>query len=238
MVERSNIERGRGVYEYSAFLFPEDLTGSWLLNPIMSRVLESTSPQRIKNNFVFYGLDENDPKHLKNVNQKEIYREYGGQRSFFKKGATILDLGSGGGKATAEYSLQRKGVNIIGLDTVYKEKNPIYPSEGMYTGGDWKRLPFKDDTFTGILACESYPRGMGSNPDSITKTFREITRASKEGAVWRATTRVPDSMLRGGAEIGEEERRTLVNALTYNGWEAYIDKGILIARLEKKFTTL
>lgn len=237
MKERPNFKSGRGAIDYNVFLFPEDVTGKRLLNPAMNYVVKRLNPNRVKNNFTLYCLDERDSNHLSTFSRNEVYKRYGGQKEFFKKGATVLDLGSGGGKATTEYSLRLKGVKIIGVDTEYKDMNPMYPSTGLFVGGDWEKLPFKDNTFTGILGCESYPAGMGSVPENIVRTFREITRVSKEGAVWRATIPELNPLFDAEGEIWEAERRMITNSLAYNGWEAFIDKGIMIAKLEKKFNT-
>lgn len=158
---------------------------------------------------------------------ESIQATFTGVEGFFHQGAVILDIGSGSGKAVAEMNSQfsSKGVKVIGLDKAYEKEKPIVGDPEMFKSGSWDNMPFEDNTFTGLLSVESFPRYRTRRPESTIKTIKEITRVAKPDAVWRATF---------SRSFTDEE--TLIHTMVENGWETFLipSELVLIARLLKK----
>lgn len=103
--------------------------------------------------------------------------------------------------------------------------NRGWTSKGIYIAGDWQHLPFADDTFTGLLSYESFPRHLTTG---VVETIAEITRVAKQGALWRAT--VDENFF----ENEELFRKTMLE----KGWEIFYHQNlyphVFIAQLKDK----
>lgn len=155
---------------------------------------------------------------------------FGGFEGFFSEGVRILDLGSGHGKVVKEIKkrFKDKGIEITGVDYRYHRDRPE-ESNGGLVGGEFKRLPFKNDTFDRFLSVESFPAWMPRNKELVKKYFEEITRVSKDGAIWRGTFPVYDEY--DNEPVSGKE---LIDYFCQNGWEVVNERGYsFIAKLKK-----
>lgn len=226
----------RGSNEYIVGLFPDDIIGKGvgLRTRLFNWLVNKNNLSQYKT-FNFYSAESDYvPVPSSNI---DIGRRFGGQSDFFKKGSKILDLGCGYGAAVRDFS--QKGVDITGLDPKYLNKNPLDKSHGDYVAGRAENLPFKDDTFTGILAFESFPTHV-HNFEKSEVIMSELTRVSKEKAVWRAT--MPKHFFYIDSEknrIANTQKFEMIGLLLSRfGWDYYHSpEGLLIARLENKKLT-
>jgi SAM-dependent methyltransferase len=225
----------RGVAEYTYLLFPDDLSGKALANKLLEYYLPSKYDV-----FRYFNPNETVIGEGQQKSAPDIRKTFGGQKNFFQKGSQILDVGSGIGKATYEYSRIKKGVKITALDPIFLRREIYNTSKGNYVAGKWSRLPFKDSSFSGILCCESFPRweNVSEEDDSV---FKEITRVAQKNAIWRATRRKPMPFItvHSGQVINSTpqediESDIITKHLLNNGWETYITNGLFIARLINK----
>ena len=210
-------------YVYKNILFPDSLTD----NPGCNLFLAWLLTARLKidhDNFVYFRADSTIKN--KEVPLNKIASTTGGQKEFFKPGAKILDIGSGAGIAVSQLSNFYPETTIVGLELLYKSKPPAYPEHGLFVGGDWNKLPFKDNEFTGIFSLETFPTYAEWIWD-YEKTFEEFTRISKPGAVWRGT-------LKDGSVKGDPASMALVSYMTGNGWDVFINNHKFVAKLVNK----
>ena len=221
-------EASRGFREYSLLLFPED-SPQIIAGHVLNR-LSKKEPQPPFSHFVV--REEQTAQEV--LSLTEVKAKLGGKKGFFTSGSKILDIGSGAGKAVKELGEHYRKVEIVGLDPLYKTETPI-SKEGLYVAGRWYALPFKKNTFDGILTCESFPRHAPNDISSpeYTSTIKEITRVSKPNAIWRSTL-FPTFYDAFQPGYTEAKRLGLVNIMLENGWEVYINERVMIAKLANK----
>jgi SAM-dependent methyltransferase len=157
---------------------------------------------------------------------------FGGLEGFFSKGAVVLDLGSGMGKAVDEINekYSDRGVKCFGVDYRFHRERPENGRNHLI-GGHFRDLPFKDGKFDRILSQESFPAWLPPEQKTIDRYFQEITRVSREGTIWRGTFPYLES-----AEEKYIEDIEIIRGFTKNGWEVVFDVGnrFFIARLTNK----
>lgn len=223
----------RSSKNYIATLFPDDLTGNKTINSL----LKFSRNHIFGNKLEYFGLKGDGEWETRLVTWDDVNKNLGGQRCFFQEGARILDLGSGSGKAISEWTKRylSSDVRVVGLDFVYRREAPMTPHEGRYIAGVWQRLPFADNSFSGILSLESFPRyaELDLNSENNQMIFSEITRVSKKGAIWRATM-LPDDWVRIAPDVMLVQQVAIKNNLLKNGWEVYMHPRLMAARLKDK----
>ena len=156
----------------------------------------------------------------------------GGKTGFFKQGSRILDIGSGGGMAVTEINrkYKHKDIKAVGLDIRYTSRQSVKAKgEKRFVGGEWGKMPFADDSFDRLLSYESFPKyGMSRNQsvEDYKKVFKEITRISKVGTIWRGTY---------GTSLAGGSMPTPAAVMASNGWEVYVfPTGDFVAVLSNK----
>lgn len=174
---------------------------------------------------------EQDTDKLPEVSDENIRSVFGGTDGFFHPNAVILDLGSGSGKATIEMveKFSSQGVQVTGLDIAYTTDKPITHGHDIFVAGSWVDIPLTNNTFTGILSCESFPRHAWFDSTEEghlknVKTIKEITRVARPEAIWRATL----------TSMSDLPKQALIPMMLENGWEVYIVPSLMIARLQNK----
>jgi SAM-dependent methyltransferase len=230
----------RGKFEYDLFLFPENpIEGLGIVGRAigdLSRELKGWGEPQYRH----YVLEAKDVGDFSVVSGSEVNKMYGAQKGMFKDRAVILDLGSGAGKAKHEYQWWHPKNMVIGLDPYNGSENPGYPGEQNFIAGMMEKLPFKNDTFDGILACETFPRHVNEQ-DELELIIREITRVCKEGAIFRGT-HIYGSTLSVKGEDGfmhsteVNKMEVVIPAFVNNGWEITHTNTQITARLVKKTT--
>lgn len=186
-----------------------------------------------------YGWDRNCTYH--NLNGERVVSTrskdmFGGIEEFFRSGSNILELGSGGGRAIKEMSENYSDVSLVGFDMRYGQYYPIDKAKKVnYLAGRWQKMPFGDNSFDRVISVESFPVHYGSGrsrdlslEDAIDITFKEITRISRQGGLWRGTPAMGTKL--AGKPIGEY----MVNKFLENGWEIYVFSACFVAKLVKK----
>lgn len=151
---------------------------------------------------------------------------FGGYGGFFSNGASILDLGSGHGQVVQEINQKYgdKDVKCFGVDHRYSHDVPQITTS--LVTGDFRGLPFADNSFDRMLAVESFPAWLPKNRDLIQRYFQEI-----KGAIWRGTLPTYDEY--NTPTISDYE---LTKYFCDNGWELVVNNGIaFIARLVDKY---
>lgn len=231
---RDSIYTSRGSAEYRMMLFPEDPTGNWLGNWILRNQINDFHRTR----FTKLHLGPNFELIKEPVTLKQIKKFSGGINNLFSRNSTVLDMGSGTGKATSEFGeiFKLQQARIIGLDIDYPVVIPIDLSHGYYLSGDWRKLPFKNNSISGILGNESFPRyDFSQHGNSVIK---EVTRIAKPDAIWRATLPFDFSgiinALGGVPYESGNDNETLAHQLLGSGWEVVIGGRIFIAKLTYK----
>nr|OGC91242.1 MAG: hypothetical protein A2V48_02265 [Candidatus Amesbacteria bacterium RBG_19FT_COMBO_48_16] len=171
------------------------------------------------------------------ISASEIRQELGAQKGMFFPGSRVLDLGNGAGRAKHQYQRLHRRSTVIGIDLHNSEQYPAYPHEPNFVGAGWSKLPFADNSFTGILACETFPRHVGTF-NGLVSTVNEITRISKPGAIYRATTSFNDQITTDtDADNNETQVHTriaVIQELVSRGWEVFATHRLIISRLLNK----
>lgn len=153
---------------------------------------------------------------------------YGGIDGFFAPGSHVLDMGSGGGKAVAEFNeeYRSRGVIVRGMDLSYGEWPSEYASpEWRFIWADWRRMPFQKDSFNRLLSYDSfytYPQsgfkeGEATKNEAVSLVLDEITRVAKPGAIWRGFS--SKLYLAEEETDGIEQVKQLREYLSQKGWE-------------------
>jgi len=175
-------------------------------------------------------------------NESSLGAIYGGWDEFFKNGSTIIDLGSGSGRAVYEAASLYPECRVVGIDRSYLDHKPDYaPANNLsYVAADWNKIPFQEDTFDRILSLHAFPRHPGlageADPEELEKfardTIEEITKTAKIGTIWR------------GSLWGQRDHRvawnseTVIPILSEFGWEVYYLKSFesiaFVAKLVEK----
>ena len=184
----------RGLEEYKEMAFNDD-SDNWLsdkpegMNPNNPQEwslrhyhsLKHFIPKKEKNNIVCQ--EDDSVQYEWDWQGKKVF---GGLDNFFTKGARVLDVGSGTGRAVREINEQfiDKNVNCIGVDARYFKEDSHDPN---LVAGSLDNLPFKDNSFDRILGVESFPAWLPDDEKSIDKNISEITRVSRLGTIWRGT---------------------------------------------------
>ncbi len=216
----------RGSQEYKAGLFPEGPTG----HTVIDFLFRNLAAKKIHGKFEYFAQSSIGMK-SQILTPGSINQKTGGLIKFFQPGETLLDLGCGVGVAAGQMQAEFPDIRVIAMDKGLGTKlDPIYRKYGDYIGGDWNKLPFKDNTFTRILAVESFPK----HADWIwgfKDTFKDITRISQLGTIWRGT----HSSFNATETVAEDDWKTeMVQSMKANGWEVFINKRIFIAKLVHK----
>jgi hypothetical protein len=177
------------------------------------------------------------------INQGEIVTTYtplvqahslcGGRREFFREGSQILDVGSGGGNALMRMNelYASRGVRVLGIDAAYTDFIPEGLNSKTAVAGNWLDMPFEDNSFDGLLSCESNLKWLGKTGNNVFFTeddiqvIDEVTRVAREGAVWRATFSGLNKL---------PENKLFIQNMTERGWKVFFFDGTMVARLEKK----
>ena len=187
------------------------------------------SPQTIKREV---SLVKGVPSEYDDLLISEIGTIDGGKTGFFKQGSRILDIGSGGGTAVTEINrkYKHKDIKAVGLDIRYTSRQSVKAKgEKRFVGGEWGKMPFADDSFDRLLSYESFPKyGMSRNQsvEDYKKVFKEITRISEVGTIWRGTY---------GTSFAGDGMPTPAAVMTSNGWEVYVfPTGDFVAVLSNK----
>lgn len=154
---------------------------------------------------------------------------FGGSENFFAPGSLILDLGSGTGKAVQDINKRygSRGVRCFGVDYRYSQKRPHTVAN--LVAGDFANLPFGENEFDRVLAVESFPCWLPDEEVSIDQYFKEITRVSMLGSVWRGTLPTysePEEV------IFPTDR--IVRKFVENGWEVFVHGAAFSAKLAIK----
>lgn len=181
MLGPKTIERGK--QQYSMLLFPDDISGNSRLNPWLLRILSTNIDARFFEDFYYYPHDFSD--HAEKVELKNLCDITGGKKEFFGKDAVILDMASGVGRAANQFSNRRN--IIVGMDRRHQKEQPENTERGCYVAGNWKNLPFADNSFSGVMSCEGFPRW--EEPENYPQVIADTTRVCKRNAIWRATFR-------------------------------------------------
>ena len=222
------VETTREQIEYSALLFPDDFTGNRILNWLVSRMAEVGHGEKFS-----FG----DGAQVSSISMSDLHTRMGGKKEFFRPGNRILDIGSGAGLALYQMSkkYEKQNIDVVGLDYAYAEGRPVSVEFGTYVAGIWSQLPFADNSFDGILCCESFPRHALADlaSEHNRKIVGEVTRVAKPGAIWRATL-FPDSYDKFDSEGVEEQRAKFAQVAVGFGWEVYIHPKLMIAKLTEK----
>lgn len=221
--------RSRVANQYKLGLFPDTPTG-YSLPDFAIHLLRGKELQRVHGQFVFFNHKEGlDNPHLASL--KEVKKSTGGQKVFFNDGEKVLDIGAGAAVALAQLSAEHPKVGFVALEKGYsKNIEPAFKEYGNYVGGDWNFLPFKDDSFTRIMSVESFPKHAEWIWD-FKQTFRDITRISKAGTIWRGT----HLGLRNKETAQESEWISeMLQSMTTNGWDVFVSNRIFVAKLISK----
>ncbi len=222
-----NNYQARDASKYKRGLFPEGPSGHGTLDFL---VRLSNLNERVTGKFYFSPAGETGqaPKY---ITLNNIAAKMGTQKHFFKGGASVLDIGAGAGIAVSQLSEEFPKVRFVGLDYGYVSKlEPAYKDKGNFVGADWNRLPFGDASFNRIMSLESFPKHANWIWDHA-ETFKEVTRVSAPGTVWRGT--------HAGASYGinvyeEDWVKEMLNQMNGNGWDVCVANSLFIAKLVNK----
>ena len=233
--------RERGLNDYLRYVFrdssdgwlaqrPKDMTPEnaekWSLRHLHGLehfVLSDDGKSFKKDQAIFYDWDWEEPT------------VFGGVDGFFSPNARILDLGSGMGKAAKEINMkyQYKSIKCIGVDYRYHRERPI-EAEHNLSGGHFDNLPFSPGVFDRLLSVETFPSWLPFSLDMAKRYFEEISRVSKNGAIWRGTLPRLDEVHHYHIknEISEDD---LIRLFVVCGWDLVIDraKSSFMAKLTK-----
>lgn len=230
----------RGERQYNSLLFPDNpinIRGLGLVGCTYVQFIKSMLGREDK--FRLYKLDANDINDFTQVEAVDIRKTVPHQDKLFKPGSTILDLGSGAGRAVKEYKRRYRRTYFIGIDPQNGSDYPAYSSQGDFVGGVGRAIPFADNVFDGVLACESFPRWV-SSVQSVNKTISELTRVCKPGAQFRATDRrLAYEQIPSGEDWNQEsyvinKMDAVVTGFVNQGWEVLVSQNSMIAVLKDK----
>lgn len=199
-----------------------DSTLRWLTNK--PRRLTSNDPGIWDHTIKHYSPRKNEPsptsKRDPNINFDWDWKEenvFGGMDGFFEVGVRILDLGSGMGQITEQINIRYRGrVECVGID--YRYLTEERPERARLVGGEFRNLPFASEKFDRILSVESFPAWL-PRKENIGKYFKEITRVSKLGTIWRGTLPI-ERHVPYELPINDFE---LIGFFLENGWEVVLD---------------
>lgn len=158
---------------------------------------------------------------------------FGGFDGFFSQGVQVLDLGSGHGQTVKEINDRygHKGIKAVGIDYRYRYDRPKVANN--LVGGNFIGLPFKDNSFNRLLSIESFPAWLPKDKKVIQRYFREITRVSQDGTIWRGTFPTYDEY--DNPSVSFEE---LIGYFCLSGWEVVDMRGYsFAAKLYKETKT-
>lgn len=155
---------------------------------------------------------------------------FGGFENFFADGSMVLDLGSGKGKATREINeqFQDRNLKCVGVDYRYSQEQP-QDSKNL-VAGDFKNLPFKNNSFDRVLSVESFPCWLPNEEKTIDKYIAEITRVSRTGTIWRGTL----PTYAGYWDTIKFPINTIIRKFVESGWEVVISDTSFSAKLVSK----
>ena len=137
-----------------------------------------------------------------------------GLKDIFFPGATILDMGCGGGGAAIGMAQEFPGTKIIGIDYELGQSVPFpskTPPNLHLLNMDWRNMSaFTDNTIDRIISDQ----GVAKYGNKIAN-IEELTRAAKPGAILRAT--------QGNGLWGYPNFSDNLASL---GWDVYMLKGL------------
>lgn len=221
-----NSFQARGAQKYKMSLFPETPIGMKIPDFAL-RVL----PNKLKlihGKFVYFPQSQTGPEV---ISFHQLKNRMGGQEQFFRKSEHVLDIGAEAGVAVAQLKAEHPEISFVGLDYGYGvEMNPAFKDYGHYVGGDWNHLPFKDNSFTRILSVESFPKHAEWIWDNG-NTFKDITRVSAEGTIWRGTH---VGLYNNESVQNNDWVSEMVRNMTVNGWDVCVSNRIFVAKLINK----
>jgi len=154
---------------------------------------------------------------------------FGGDDGFFVNNSQVLDLGCGHGKVAQEINEKygKKKIKCTGLDHRLGYEKP--PETDSLVAGNFKSMPFRDGEFDRLLGVESFPAWLPTSKELMAQYFLEITRVSKEGAIWRGTLIDEEDITSEGITT-----KDIINGFVKNGWELLINGRSFAARLVNK----
>ncbi len=229
-VNVDSTNRSFGIYR--VMLFPESYAGNKVKKFLMEkRYLWPEYEGFSWSSFDHYEKKGDELLTLSSFNLKQLNKQFGGEKEFFKPGSIILDIGSGVGGAVEDISKHYPKVKTVGLDLRYgKEK--AAGRRGVHIKGSWEALPFADNSFNRILAYESFPAWGFQKSSSFSqdiKTIKEATRVSQSGTIWRST-------IAAGSKIAGS-REAILSGMIENGWDVYCHSrwpALMVAQLKNK----
>lgn len=214
----------RTLETYKSMVF-RDATGNWLRQKPDNMTPDNPMQWSLRH---FHRIDQYLPSTDTLVTDPNIQYDwdwkssdiFGGYDNFFTDNSQVLDLGSGHGQVVQEINQKysTNGIKCVGVDYRYMHDKPENTSN--LVAGDFKNLPFADQSFDRLLSIESFPAWMPKDRDLIGTYFDEITRVSKQGTIWRGTLPTYDDY-----ETPFMSNEQLAKEFTKRGWELVIDHG-------------
>lgn len=224
--EKASWYKEKGLDVYLKVLFPEE-SEFWISEKPDNMVPENFMVWSTRH---LHEIEYYEPRKKNNLYDKTFFRNlnikyewdwkesglYGGLAGFFANDSIVLDLGSGMGNFVAEALEKYKALNIkvIGVDYRYHQERPAN-SNMILVGGDFKNLSFPDNAFNRLLSFNSFPYWLPSTGALMLKCFKEITRISRDSALWRGTLPF-DSYTHLHNSISEQ---AVFDGFCANGWE-------------------